>query len=228
MRKSFSGSKNSRTFMKLNKNQVCIICDSDESVPELGTGFLFMKKDWIVTAAHVVMEYGLPRKNLYAEFVPNIQEKVFVNLKVLAIHEECDVAVLQITNTDNPCTKPLYPGHEELSSSKGIIYCGFESSDGNLRVEITEQFSRDSRYRNHEEVILEFPSTNVTGGYSGGPIFGDGGVILGLMINQFSNEEEPEKKFARAISINTVMDAIEIQLNKNVMKFQNQNTDDEI
>lgn len=220
MQQNFSGSKDSRTFMKLNKNQVCIISDANEKIPDLGTGFLFMRNDWIVTAAHVVMEHGLPRQKLYAEFVPNINEKVFVNLKVLAIHQESDIAILQITNQDNPCTKPLYPGNEELSSSKGIIYCGFESIDGNLRVELTEHFSKDSRFRDHEEIILEFPSTHVTGGYSGGPIFGDGGVVLGIMINQFSNETEPEKKFARAISIKTVMNAINIELNPNNMKIQ--------
>ena len=205
-------------MMKLDKNQVCIISDRNEKIPELGTGFLFLRKDWILTAAHVVMEHGLPRQNLYIEFVPNVNEKVILNVKVLAEHKECDIALLQIVDENNPCEFPLYPGHESLSSHKGLIYCGFESSNGDLRIEITEKFSRNIRIRDHEEVIMEFPSEYVTGGYSGGPIFGNGGVVIGLMINQFSDESNTKGNFARATSIKTIMDSILISIDNDRME----------
>ena len=217
MKAEFEGSKESRTLMKLKKNQLCVICDGDESKKELGTGFSFMKIDWIVTAAHVVLVDGFPRQNLHIEFVPGTGDFQYIKVKVLAVHIECDIAILQIENSDYFGT-PLYPGNEDLSSNRGLIYAGYNPSENSIRIEHALKFSRDARYRNHEEVILEFESSHVTGGFSGGPIFGDGGVVLGILINQFSDIAEPQKYFARGISIKTLMEGISVQIIPEIMK----------
>lgn len=216
-KQNFTGSQESRIMMVIKPHQICIICDEEETSP-LATGFLFMKKNWMVTAKHVVIKDGLARQKIYAIFVSTTKEIIYAKLKVIAIHDESDIAILEILDNLNEFTHPLYPGHEELSSKKGLIYCGYDSSFKSLRMEYVDNFVRDSRFRNHEEIIIEFSSNHVTGGYSGGPIFGDGGVVLGLMINEFYDSQSPDKKFARAISINTLMQAIKIDI-QNPMKW---------
>ena len=221
MEKQYNGSMESTRLMTLDKRQVFIICDSDESVHELGTGFQFLKKNWIVTASHVVFEDKLPRQNLYAQFVNSENNIHYAKLKIIAEHIECDIAILEFCNEEKPLLKPLFPGYEDFQSAKGLVYCGYDSSIPGLRIEHVDNFSTIPRLREYEEIVLEFPSTHVTGGFSGGPIFGDGGVVLGIMVNQFSNQNEPEKSFCRAISIKTLMDAIDIELNPKMMKTEN-------
>ena len=201
----FTRNNNNTQLFKLNTYQVCIICDADESKPKLGTGFSFLRRDWIVTAAHVVINHGLPRENLYGIFSNAI---IKVQLKVIAIHKESDLAVLQITSQLNPCTLPLYPGYEDMSTSKGLVNCGFVPSRNALVMNLVRSFSRYDREREKTETVLEFDGTNIEGGSSGGPIFGDGGVVLGVMTNLFPLEDQPNKKFARAVSIRSLMDAI--------------------
>lgn len=206
---------NSQLFT-LNIYQVCVICDRDEKErPKLGTGFNFLNPNWIVTAAHVVIKDGLPRKAIYGLF-SNMPE--VIELKVIAVHKESDLAILQITNADNPCKFPLYPGYEDLSTSKGLINCGFVPSKNALVMNLLTQFSRYGRERQRLETILEFDGVNIEGGSSGGPIFGDGGVVLGIMINLFSTQEEPEKKLVRAVSIRSLMDAIVMNFDEDVLE----------
>jgi hypothetical protein len=75
---------------------------------------------------------------------------------------------------------------------------------------LVKTYGKEIRERINIETILEFENDGIEGGSSGGPIFGDGGVVLGLLINQFSLESEPHKKFARATSIHNIMNAINV------------------
>jgi len=220
MEKHFSGSMNSKTFMKLDKFQLCIICDFTDKIPALGTGFCFLKSNWIITAKHVAMDDGLVRDNLTAVFVINDDENVRLKLKMRAIHKECDVCILEIIEENNPCEKPLYPGYDNLNSSKGIIFCGYDSDVPSLRVEHVTDFKVTSRQRENEEFILEFNSKYVKGGFSGGPIFGDGGSVLGVMINLINSSDNIDKKVARATSIKTLMDAVNININSEYMNVE--------
>lgn len=193
--------------------QICLICDADEQKPVLGTGFLFLRLDWIVTAKHVVIEDGLVRTNLYAEFPTNSPNKV--RLTVIAIHPESDIALLRIVDIPNPCRKPLFPGYDDLSVSKGLICCGYTPSNGKtISISIAKVYDKLIRERRNAEIILEFESKGIEGGSSGGPIFGDGGVVLGLLINVFTTEEQPGKQFARATSIHNLIEGIEIDFNE--------------
>src|SRR5690606_23801277 len=112
----------------LEGTQICVVCDSDESKPELGTGFVFLRPDWIVTAAHVVLKLGNPRRNIYAEFP--IEDNNKHPVTVIAVHKENDIALLRIQTNPSPCTKPLYPGYDDLSVSKGLICCGYTPTKG--------------------------------------------------------------------------------------------------
>lgn len=207
----------SNQLFSIEGYQICLICDADEQKPQLGTGFLFLRLDWIVTAKHVVMEDGLIRKNLYAEFPTNKPNQV--RLTVIAVHPENDIALLKIVDIPSPCRKPLFPGYDDLSVSKGLICCGYTPSNGKtITISLARVYDKSIRERKNSETILEFESKGIEGGSSGGPIFGDGGVVLGLLINIFTNEEQPGKQFARATSIHNLMDAIEIEYNENKLQ----------
>lgn len=205
---------------KLDGCQICIVHDMTEHKP-LGTGFIFLRNDWIVTAAHVVMEQGLPRKKLYVSFA----SPRFALVEVEACHFENDIAILKIQGT-SPCTMPLFPGNEPLSGAQGLIYAGYSPSQSDLLskkiiVSHVSIYNKEIRERDGNELILEFESSDVEGGYSGGPIFGNGGVILGILIQHFTPEERKGKKLARATSINNVLAGITFELNKNVFKELN-------
>lgn len=217
-RKAYHITANNSQLFKLTGHQICIICDANEKKIKLGTGFLFMRNDWIVTAAHVVQVDGLNREKLFAQF-PNHVNNI-VELKVLAIHSENDIALLQITSTNNPCTQPLYPGYDELSVSRGLICCGYTPSKGSqISISLAKIYNKDYRERQEVETILEFESQSIEGGSSGGPIFGDGGVVLGILINIFTIPQEPNKTFARATSIHNLTKAIKIDIDKDILKL---------
>lgn len=216
IRQEFKHSKDNNQLFTLTGYQICIICDATEKKKGLGTGFLFMRKDWIVTAAHVVQVDGQKRDNLFAQFPNHINN--LLQLKVVAIHKENDIAILQIIGDDNPCRQPLYPGYDELSVSKGLICCGYTPSKGKtISISMAYVYSKDFRQREEIETVIEFESVTVEGGFSGGPIFGDGGVVVGIMINLFSMETEPNKTFARATSIQNLTKAITINFDTNRM-----------
>jgi len=212
---NISRGNNKNQLFKLNIYQLCVICDANEKSPRLGTGFSFLRRNWIVTAAHVVVDEGLPRTDLYAIFA-SVADKV--DLKVIAVHKESDLAILEITSEENPCSLPLYPGYEDFSTSQGLVTCGFNPSQNGIVVNLLKTFSRHKRERDRTETVLEFEGINIEGGSSGGPIFGDGGVVLGVMTNLFSMEEEPNKNFARAVSIKSLMDAISMDFDQDVVK----------
>lgn len=214
--KNNSKDKSNQLF-SIEGYQICLICDADEKKPELGTGFLFLRTDWIVTAKHVVMDDGLIRGNLYAEFPTNNPNKV--GLRVIAVHPESDIALLEITSIPNPCRKPLFPGYDDLSVSKGLVCCGYTPTNGKtISISLAKVYDKSTRERKTTETVLEFESKGIEGGSSGGPIFGDGGVVLGLLINVFTPEEQPDRQFARATSIHNLMDAIEIEFNENKLQ----------
>ncbi len=214
-RQEFTYSVDNNQLFRVTAYQICLICDKDERKKELGTGFLFLRNDWIVTAAHVVLVDGISRMNLFAKF-PN-QLNDLADLKVIAIHHECDIALLQIVSEQNPCEQPLFPGYTDLSVSRGLVICGYTPSKGNIiTFSLAHSYSKDYRLRERMEFLIEFESNDIEGGSSGGPIFADGGVVVGIVINQVNIKAE-EKKIARATSIKNLMNAIMVDYDRNIM-----------
>ncbi len=205
-------------IMKLEGSQICVICDASEKEnPELGTGFVFLKPDWIVTAEHVVIDQGLPRNSLYVKFAdPNLTKRYRV--KIVSIHKENDLAILELTNESSPCQKPLFPGYDDLSVSRGIVCMGLTPTKGKsiLTASLAHLYDKYIRERERNEIILEFESEDIEGGCSGGPIFGDGGVVLAVMINVFSTESNPSKKMVRATSIRNLMAGITFDFSQHI------------
>ena len=176
-----------------------------------------MRRDWIVTAAHVVQVDGQNRSTLFARFTNHIDNEVQV--KVLAVHRENDIAILQIISANNPCKQPLYPGYDELSVTHGLICCGYTPLNNKaITATLAQVYDKDYRERQNTEIVLEFESDVFEGGASGGPIFGNGGVVLGIMINLFSTEDQPDKSFVRATSIENLMIGMKVDFDTNILK----------
>ncbi|HEY0030023.1 MAG TPA: serine protease [Bacteroidia bacterium] len=207
-RKNYDITPSSQLF-KITGHQLCVICDQDEIKNELGTGFRFLRKNWIVTAAHVVLNYDMPRQGLFAVFASPAPNRSF--LKVLAVHKEIDIAILEILDEQQSVANPLFPGDDELSVSNGLVCFGYSPSKGsNITASWVNKYSKDFRERENTEIILEFVNGHIAAGSSGGPICGDGGVVVGVLINVFSNANNPGKISARATSIQNLMDVIKI------------------
>lgn len=50
-------------------------------------------------------------------------------------HQSLDLAILEVALNDNPCTRPIYPTHEQFNSNQGLIVCGLSPirSEGKVR-----------------------------------------------------------------------------------------------
>ena len=203
-----------KTIIKWDTFQFFRIFQNIEKEESLGCGFLFLRKDWIVTAKHVVVdEDGNVRQNIYAKY-----QHIEINCEVTAIHDEIDIAILLITEKENPCHKPLYLGYSDLSViDEAMALAHTPSSGGKFSFTTIKKFDESTRERSTEEHIIEFESDTYEPGSSGGIIFGQGTTVIGVIINTFKNDKYPEKSFVRATSINNLMNEISIEIKDGLM-----------
>ena len=190
----------------IDKNCLCVVYDDDEK-RTLGTGFIFMKENWIVTAKHVVIKKdGLPRNNLKIGFLDSEN----ANVKVVAVHPELDLAFL-IQDGDGICKAPLMPGHHKFSGNEGLFYIGYspEKSDpGGSVVEVNhiKKYEIEERHRSDVETLLHFEADYAEGGNSGGPILDSGGSVIAVIIQKY---EDNCTTYCRATDINIILKNIE-------------------
>jgi hypothetical protein len=196
----------SKISVTIDKESLVIIEDLDAK-KLLGTGSVFIRKDWVLTAKHVVMHEGIARNNICAIF--NAKK---ISAKVIYAHKEVDLAVLELS--ESICLRPLTTGHASLTGSKGLISVGYSpkitQSSGNpsINIEAIENFDYEKRERSfgtEELIVFEAPTSE--GGHSGGPILGDGASIVGIIIQNFSQNG---KTYARATSISPLLDELSL------------------
>ncbi len=82
----------SNLTINIDGRAVCLIFD-DTSQRAIGTGFVFLRPDWVVTAKHVVLEQGLPRSQLSLVF---FRREEAIEAQVAVIHPSLDLAVLRL------------------------------------------------------------------------------------------------------------------------------------
>jgi hypothetical protein len=161
----------------VNRDTVGVIVDQDKKKP-LGTAFMFLQTRWAVTAKHVIVDRGVRRRNLELVFL----SKANVLARVLFVHPILDIAVLEVD--DAPCLAPLMPSNVEFSSSKGFITLGYKPSLGlSVHVNSVAHFVRDVRDRvEGAEEVIYFDAPFAEGGHSGGPVLGECGGVVGIII----------------------------------------------
>lgn len=163
---------------------VALILDGEERRP-LGTGFCLLRPNWYVTAKHVVLVDGLPRGQL---LIGTMQPQS-IPATVMFAHPQVDLAVLSAER--DVCPHPLFPAHHSFAGGEGLICTGFAPSSpdctgGKILVNSIPRFSVESRGRGtFTEELVVFDAPYSEGGHSGGPIFGVGGGVVGVIIQNF-------------------------------------------
>lgn len=172
--------------ISIDQNAVSLVLDGAERRP-LGTGFSLIRPNWIVTAKHVVLEDGLSRAQL---LIGPSNRQPSIPARLLYAHPQIDLAVLEIDK--RLCDRPLYPAHHSLAGSRGLICAGFAPSKstseaGTVLVNHIPSFTVEVRERlNLKEELVVFDAPYSEGGHSGGPIFGEGGGVVGVIIQNYS------------------------------------------
>jgi hypothetical protein len=131
----------------------------------------------------------LPRQNLLVLALGGGQ---FYSVVEFA-HPELDLAILYCPDLD--VRRPLYPGHERFVAGSGLFTLGYTPSlssipgDGNVLVNVLESYVRSDRERRGcVEEIIDFPAPWLEGGHSGGPVLGEGGTVVGVVIDGYDGE----------------------------------------
>jgi S1-C subfamily serine protease len=165
---------------KLDKNAIALIVDQDKK-KGIGTAFVFIQTYWAVTARHVVIQDGVPRRKLELSFL----SKSNVPANVLFAHPTLDLAVLEFA--DGPCDSPLFPSHHQFSGSNGLITVGYAPSKGLVfETNRIDSFTTERRDRvDGSEELIVFDAPFAEGGNSGGPVFGEGAGVVGAVIQDF-------------------------------------------
>lgn len=149
-----------------------------------GTGFAFLKPDWVVTARHVVSGQP-PAEPIQLLF----RDGVALPARVLLEHPQVDLAVLE-TAGHARCRAPLMPG-DAASESIGLLCFGHKPSiiDGIAGryatvVSVVDSYERTTRQRDgYEECLYIFPAPHGEPGHSGGPLLAPTGSVVGVVID---------------------------------------------
>jgi S1-C subfamily serine protease len=185
----------------IDQHAVCVITDTNTN-HAIGSGFSFLKDNWIITAKHVVIKDGYPRKNIQLSFL----KKGGINAKVLAIHPELDLALLV---HDEPflCKKPLMPGYHEFSTTNQLFLLGYSPSKSvaknlTVTVNLITGFETEIRERDEQETLIHFKADFAESGNSGGAIIGEGGNVVAVAIQIYEKEDG---RYCVATSIRTIL-----------------------
>lgn len=193
-------------------NAVLLVHDDTENRP-LATGFCFIKPEWVVTAKHVVLENGLPRTSLSVLSYRGEPSRT----SILFLHPQHDLAVLRIEG-DSPCDVPLFPGFEMHTGKRGLVCCGYapslsdrQAGRNTIFVNQVESYEREGRMRDSgDESLIVFNAPWMEGGHSGGPVFGEGGGVVAVLIELLRLDEGVAR--ARATSILALLRFLNFQV----------------
>jgi S1-C subfamily serine protease len=173
----------------------------------LGTGFIFLRPEWVVTAKHVVI--NPTTGGLRPGIAFSSKGRLFPPKGIVVRPRNgYDVAVLELAEVP-PCQVPLYPSYIGLAGDpRGLLSAGYRPSlnQGNVRsIDVSHITSFEVEKREHsfgpEEVIV-FDAKNVEPGSSGGPVFSWSGGVAGIIIEGPSIESSgAQQGRARATSI---------------------------
>ena len=189
---------------------ICIIRETALG-PVIGTGFTFLRPDWVVTAKHVALAEGRPRRDLVLSFTGTPP----VAASVVAAHPVWDLAVLQM-QPPRPAHPPLLPMYEHVTGTTGLISIVFAPSrtDQNTgahafstnHIPAYERAERTSGGGTEQTILFEAPY--LAGGYSGSPLFAAGGGVVGVLTEGFTRGET---QFARATSIHPLLAGLDFR-----------------
>jgi hypothetical protein len=79
---------------------------------------------------------------------------------------------------------PLFPGFEEYTGKRGLVCCGYAPSTGAFFLNHIPSYERERRIRDEgDESVIVFDAPWMEGGHSGGPVFGEGGGVVAVLLH---------------------------------------------
>jgi S1-C subfamily serine protease len=178
-------------------NALGVIVDLEEG-KALGTGFSLLQPGWVVTAKHVVLvdsrtregqlRGGLPRRRLAFQ-----SEGAAIPARVHAVHPEVDLAVVELIESSR-CKVPFYPSYAGFTAADGLFSLGYSPTLTNWPVgpriamqghPITKYTSEIRERSTGPEDVIEFEASVSEGGNSGCPVFGSGGGVVGVVLENY-------------------------------------------
>lgn len=192
----------------IDRGAVVLVWDNSLHKP-IGTGFALLRPDWIVTAKHVVIHQGLPRNSLSVQYARG----GFAKARVHIVHPEIDVALIQVDDA-RLCEVPLFPSYEGHVGGNGLLAVGYKPSLNHenhfgVEVNLITDFTMEHRCRSSsDEDVIVFDAPFIERGHSGGPLLGEGGGVVGLVLETFDG---PSCQRARATSIRSLIGALDFR-----------------
>ncbi len=172
---------------------------SDRGWSAIGSGCIFMRRDLVLTAKHVVEDRPSSDSPMRAaNGSKDGSEIISADVEAYWCHPDIDIALLKLTPegaSQLGGSRPLYPSHFSLNDRLGVAAVGYDKASSNPdaglwvnKVHHLSEFTSVERNRtSSDEFCLEFEAPWVAGGYSGGPLIGEGGGVIGVIIQVYES-----------------------------------------
>jgi hypothetical protein len=111
--------------------------------------------------------------------------------ELLYAHLAVDLAVLRVSHS--PCRVPMFPAHHGFAGQNGLIVAGYApsltgSKGRSVLVNSIKSFQMETRERtNGNEELVIFQAGLSESGFSGGPVLGSGGGVVGVVIESWES-----------------------------------------
>jgi serine protease Do len=146
----------------------------------LGSGFIIREDGYVVTNAHVVQGETQLTVTVYKKVEGQIEKKVFEKVKILAVNNFVDLALLQIEPSelgDTKLAKVFLGAADELKVGQSVFAVG--APEG-LERTVSEGIVSTTNRENKGMVYIQ-TTAQVNPGNSGGPLFNRKGEVVGVV-----------------------------------------------
>jgi serine protease Do len=146
----------------------------------LGSGFIIREDGYVVTNAHVVQGETQVTVTVFKKVEGAFEKKVFEKVKILAVNQFIDLALLQIDPAelgDVKLTKVYFGDSDDLKAGNPVFAIGApQGLDRSVTGGIVSTTNRENK-----GLVYIQTTTQVNPGNSGGPLFDRKGQVIGVV-----------------------------------------------
>jgi S1-C subfamily serine protease len=178
-----SSSRAQTVQISLPYYSVGIIYDAATNKP-IGSGFVFRDAKTVVTARHVLVDEntGLRRMLIFKPIKGVVPGAEVPALRLLPLKDDknSDIAVLKMTG-ESPCREALQPTTGDLKVGDNVLYAGFDTRQKNAYTVSLGAYPISNIYFDGGLKFFQIVG-DARPGYSGGPVFGRGAEVIGIIL----------------------------------------------